>query len=195
VNTLSPLHALLLCGGESRRMGQAKALIRYWQLPQYQHLAQMITPLVDTIWVSCREEQAAFFPDMPLILDQKKWGHIGPINGLCTAFSQVHTVSWLVLGCDYPLLQPIDIQHLIAHRTPGLSAIAYQNSESGHPEPLLAIYEAHTAAALQSWREEGNQSLRLFLQNNNTRLVQPLDSTRLISVDTAEIAQKLNLRP
>ncbi len=193
MNTLAPLHALILCGGESQRMGQDKALIKYWQIPHYQHLAQALTPLVEEVWLSCREDQAGSFPGMPLILDQKKWGQIGPINGVCTAFLLKEKTSWLVLGCDYPMLQHIDFAHLIAQRTTGVSALAYQNAESGHPEPLLAIYEHEAGSALQHWREGGNYSLRLFLQYQRVVLVQALDPARLISVDTPEMAQKLNL--
>ena len=111
MTVLRPLQALILCGGESRRMGQTKALIHYWQMPHSQHIAQMLLPLVEKVWVSCFDDQSPLFPDMPLILDQKKWGQIGPINGVCTAFLQEKKVSWLVLACDYPLLSPIDIQH------------------------------------------------------------------------------------
>jgi molybdopterin-guanine dinucleotide biosynthesis protein A len=76
-----------------------------------------------------------------------------------------------------------------------IPAVAYQNAESGYPEPLLAIYEAEVGTALQLWREQGNHSLRLFLQNIEARLILPLEPACLMSVDTPEIAQKLNLYP
>lgn len=179
---LAPLKGLILAGGDSARMGQPKALMEYHGQAQYRHLAGLMRPFCSEVWVSCRAEQSHLFPDMPLIFDQETWGRIGPINGVCSAFAQKNT-SWLVIGCDYVLLQSVDIEHLIANRAPDRHALAFANDAMAAPEPLIAVYEADLGPFLLKWLSEGNTSLRRFLSEMGVHLLQPQEAGRLKSFD------------
>ena len=54
-----PVHALVLAGGKSRRMGQDKAHIVHAGKPRLAHTVDLLAPLVDKVWVSVRKDQPA----------------------------------------------------------------------------------------------------------------------------------------
>lgn len=96
---------------------------------------------------------------------------IGPAAGLLNAYSIHPESTWLVLSCDYPLLQPSALQQLI---------MEYQNpvtcfvNEKGIAEPLIGIWGAE---ALEKLKENGriqSNDLRTVVEEIKGKLVKPL---------------------
>lgn len=74
----------------------------------------------------------------------------GPSAGLLAAYSSDENSSWLVTGCDYPLLSVTALRQLFtSHMTENPTLTCFVNSE-GFAEPLLAIW---TPPALQVLRD------------------------------------------
>ena len=183
------MKGLILSGGQSQRMGQPKALLSYHGQPQIFHLAQLLAPFCETVYLSCKPEQQSFFAEagwqLPVITDDPAFGNIGPLSGLLSAF-QVQQTTWLVVGCDYPFLTAADLQLLILQRDPDCLATVFRHPETGIAEPLTGIYEPAAGGALLEWLGAGNQSLRWFLEKYETRFVAPTFPDHLRSVDTYE---------
>ena len=180
------MNGLILVGGQSSRMGQPKSLLEYHQMPQYQHLASLRSACCTRIYLSCRADQAHWFQQLPYLFDTPECGEIGPMNGLLTAFDRQPMEAWLVVGCDYPFLSSADIAQLVAARSRTALATVFKHPESQFPEPLLGIYEAAAAPLLRQWFEQGNTSLRRFLENHAVQMLNPQHLEALKSVDTPE---------
>lgn len=183
------LSCLILSGGQSQRMGKTKALLTYQDQPQIFRLAQMLGTFSNEISLSCTPEQASLFTaagwNQQIITDLPTWGHIGPLNGLLSAFYQKIT-AWLVVGCDYPRLTKADFEYLILNRDQSRLATVFRHPDTGFAEPLIGIYEPGAGDALLHWFETGNQSLRIFLEQHPVKFVIPDHPDHLQSVDTPD---------
>ncbi len=189
------MNGLVLAGGQSRRMGQPKSLLHYHGKPQYQHVADMLSGFCERVFTSCRVEQQSLFEGAETILDTNSYGDIGPLNGVLSAFyaqlSESSLPAWLVVGCDYPLLEKSDLEQLIRARNPNCPATVFVNPDTQFLEPLLAIYEAEAGPLLQEWLQMGNESLRRFLEKHAVQIVVPQHPACLKSVDTPEEFERL----
>lgn len=179
------MNGLILAGGHSARMGQPKALLDYHGKPQWRQAAELLAPFCKQVFVSCRAEQEDLFAGFSTVCDKVEFDDIGPMNGVLSAFEK-EKIAWFVLACDYPLLEKSDLEQLVEARNPQCVATVFSNPETGKPEPLIGIYEAAAASILLEWWKSGNQSLRVFLKQNEVQIIVPENPERLKSVDTPE---------
>lgn len=174
-------------------MGTEKALLVYRNKPMVEELTDLLAHFCKEIWVSCHAENKKLFSHQNVVIDAPKFANSGPIGGLLSAHEQLPGALF-VLGCDYPLLELSDLDFLLKHRNETKFATVFQNPETHKPEPLLGIYEEHCFPALIKWFEEGNTSLRIFLEHNNVQMVSPPAPKHLLSADTPEMYQKLKTK-
>lgn len=145
---LMTLHTIVLAGGHSRRMGRDKAWIAYHGRPQWQHLLDLVEPLVQAAYLSLRPDQVSQFPpDTPHLLDAVP--ESGPLGGLLSALRYNPAATWLVLACDLPWLDRATLQYLIGCHDPTAAVTAFRSPGDGAPEPLIALWTPQARPALE----------------------------------------------
>lgn len=175
---------VVLCGGQSVRMGRDKAFITYHQLPQYLHVSEIMKTICDDVVVSCNAFQLSeIIEQNKVILDNATFANAGPMTGLLSVFECINDSALLVVGCDYPLFTEADMKSLMDAREPGFDVVCYHNRESGFDEPLLAIYEKQCASLLLNFYQNGQTSLQQFLKTVRTKRIVPNDLTHIESKD------------
>jgi molybdopterin-guanine dinucleotide biosynthesis protein A len=184
---MNPLYGLILCGGQSSRMGEDKSLLDYHGKPQRYFMYDMLEPFCEKVFISCNHEQAKEIPPLyKLIRDKKIFADIGPMAALLSAFEKFPSVSFLVIGCDYPFLTVKNIRDLIHERTEKADAVCYRHPETDFHEPLICIYENNSREKLLTRFKEKKYSLQQFLKEANTCNVIPSSVNFLTSVNTQE---------
>ncbi|MCU0440865.1 MAG: NTP transferase domain-containing protein [Bacteroidia bacterium] len=179
-----PLKGLVLCGGQSVRMGKDKAMITYHELPQYAHVAQMLKSFCSDVMLSCNVQQKELFNQYyKLIEDNATFLNAGPMTGLLSAFQLHSDTGLLVVGCDYPYFTKADMKALMDTRDEQTDAVCYHNEASGFDEPLLAIYEKQCAPLLLKFYQNGQTSLQQFLKTIRTKRIVATNPQSLVSVD------------
>ena len=165
-------------------MQSDKAVLAYHGRPQLAETMHLVAPLTARAFVSVRADQV----DDPLragfaqIVDRR--ADVGPIAGILAAQEQYADVAWLVLACDLPFLNAITLKHLLHARDPARLATAYRSSHDTLPEPLCAIYEPASRAALTTYLDTGGQCPRKFLGEANVHLIALPDAHALDNVNT-----------
>jgi molybdopterin-guanine dinucleotide biosynthesis protein A len=81
-----------------------------------------------------------------------------------------------VVGCDYPLLQSVDIQSLIAAREGVIDAIAYFNEQEQEIEPMIALWELQAQRNFLEAFSKGNDSPRRILRACKLKMIVPRKS-------------------
>ncbi len=190
---MSVLYGLVVCGGESSRMGTDKSALEYYGQPQRNYLYHMLQPMCTKVFLSCNSGQMPHIPYYYSPLpDAIRYERIGPMGALLTASDLYPEASFLVIGCDYPFLKASDVQHLIHCRKPFGSATCYYNPSSGLYEPLLAIYESGLREKLLANYESGKHSLQHLLKEADAEEVYPQNADTIRSIDNkAEYEQAL----
>jgi molybdenum cofactor guanylyltransferase len=184
--TIAPLYGLVLAGGHSTRMQRDKAALEYAGRSQLERAVELVTPLVERVFVSVRPDQTAdpLRARFPQIVDAGEVA--GPIAGIMAAQARHPDAAWLVLACDLPLLDQGTLEHLLRSRRPERQATAYRSSHDGLPEPLCAIYEPSSREAIRAHVASGRDCPRKFLINANTELVDQPQPDALDNVNTPQ---------
>jgi len=190
---MQELVGVVLCGGESSRMGIDKCTIDYHGEPQWLFMAKMLGPLCHEVVVSCRKEQVNQFKNsltdlnrVSICPDQESFGGQGPMSGVISAFGRFPKYSLLVVGCDYPLLSIKDLEPLIQSRSNQADAVCYHLKAESLDIPFPAVYELSIASKLKTLFAEGDYSLRTALKTEKTVRLEPPNPDHLLSANTPE---------
>ena len=159
---MTRLAAVVLAGGEGRRMGGNKPLRRLSGVRLID--IAVATALRSTPYVAIAVKDAAQTGEIcgaRLVFDPP--GLEGPIAGLAAGFEFARSVGacqLLALPCDMPLL-PADLVVRLteALRAPGKVSIA---ACAQRIQPACALWEVATSDALAAYCAEGRSSLRGF---------------------------------
>jgi len=185
------VHGLVLAGGRSSRMQRDKAAIEFREgETQLDAAMKLLEGRVSRAYVSVRADQQndPARARYPRIVDR---GDIeGPIAGISAAFASSPDAAWLVLACDLPFLDAQTLDALLLARDPGFDATAFRSSHDGLPEPLCAIYEPRSRAAISAQIAAGRNCPRKFLINAHTQLLEQPNPRALDNVNTVDEYQK-----
>jgi molybdopterin-guanine dinucleotide biosynthesis protein A len=137
------LFGVVLCGGESRRMGSDKGLLQTNGKTWAQHIAAKLSALGIPAVVSINEQQLESYGDIfsaeQLVIDSVDIK--GPLKGLLSVHEQYPSKNILLMACDLIDMDEATLKNLIEH---------YQNNEAfdfyvyhkDFAEPFCAIYTA-----------------------------------------------------
>jgi molybdenum cofactor guanylyltransferase len=165
------LYGLVLAGGRSTRMGADKAALSVAGRTQLERAMALLAPRVARAFVSVRAEQRAdpLRAAFEQIEDSRE--NIGPIAGILAALEHHPEHAWLVLACDLPLLDAATLDRLVQSRAPARLATAFRSSHDRLPEPLCAVYEPASGAALAAYVAAGGNCPRKFLMRADVELL------------------------
>ncbi len=144
-NTLR-LGGIVLCGGHSRRMGQAKEWLSVEGRPMLGQVVRIVGEVADPVVVAARAGQN--LPALPagtlVVCDESP--DQGPLAGVVAGLTVLagRCDAAFVTGCDHPWLRPAFIRAL-ADRLGTFDAVVVH--EAGRDLPLPAVYRVGLAAA------------------------------------------------
>ena len=181
------LYGLVVCGGESSRMGSDKSLLIYHQKPQREHVYEVLQSICSEVFISCNAEQSADMDNrLPLIPDLQLFKNTGPMAALLTAFTYYPDKDFIICGCDYPFISENELNGFLISLKYDRPASAFYNSDENLYEPLLALYTSDCYIMLKKQFSEKNYSLQYFLRSADAEKYYPSDLNLLKSADTPE---------
>jgi FdhD protein len=172
------MNGLILAGGNSSRMGEDKADIIYHEHPQYIDLHRLLSIYCNEVYISTKTK---VYDSYRLIYDDKKYGDIGPMAGLLSAFDFEET-DWLVIAVDYPLIYDIEIEQLIESKDNFASVFFHPSTELF--EPFLGIYRSGFKKILNENFNKKNYSLQNILHENDVKKLVPKNINSLKNINT-----------
>ena len=182
------LKGIVLCGGNSARMATDKAFLHYHQKEQYKYITSLFTNLNIPVLISCNEsQQEKISNDYVALIDDEEYKNNGPISGLLTAFKNNPNDSFILVGCDYPLLKQQHIDTLVSLSGYGFDAVCYvRQSNTSVYEPLITFYSNAFKEKLLASFQQGNSSIKRILGEVNTLKIIIEDEDFLKSFDTPQ---------
>jgi len=179
--------ALVMAGGESRRMGQDKANLILGGKSLLQTVAGTMEQIFPEVIVSVCQLRPAMnwlqvcdFPD-----------HRGPLAGLFAGLQKAETRWVFAVACDMPFIKPQVINCLSCYRNDVEAVVPLVQ---GYPQPLAAFYAKENLAVVseilhrsskQSFRELLDQLKVCYVTEDKLRDADPsLQSFR--DLDTPE---------
>jgi molybdopterin-guanine dinucleotide biosynthesis protein A len=163
---ITDLLGVVLCGGQSRRMGRDKGLLLKDGIPWAQYVGQRLigcTQVFYSIQPRQRESYAAVFPANRLIIDALDIP--GPLNGLLSAHLRMPGPDILLVACDMLDMDKKTLERLVAtwqvHDESKTDFIVYGDERLW--QPFGAIY---TGRGLK--KAAGHSSLQSVLRSGRT---------------------------
>jgi molybdopterin-guanine dinucleotide biosynthesis protein A len=136
------ISAVLLAGGESRRMGRDKATLLFRSEPLWRIQLDLLRKLAPVeILISARNDPAWRPVDVSFVADAPP--SCGPLSGISAALARAATTHLLTLAIDMPFMNEQYLHSLcrrIAHSR-GVIPIMEERAE-----PLAAVYPAEARA-------------------------------------------------
>lgn len=130
------LSAVLLAGGESRRMGRDKATLEWRGRPLWQWQMEKLRALSpDRVFLSARTDLSWRPGDAESIVDLAP--SRGPLSGLVATLDRIETHHLLALALDMPFMTTEHLQHLCDLAVNGRGVVPIID---GKAEPLCAVY-------------------------------------------------------
>ena len=157
---LDKLLGVILCGGESKRMGSDKGLLekngQAWVKIIAEKLVSLNIPVVVSINEQQSESYSRLFPPNELILDNIDIQ--GPLKGLLSVHQVYPDKDILLMACDIIDMDNRTITHLVdQYNSLAFEFFVYQEN---YAEPFCAIY---TSQGLKPVLEKArNHSLSRF---------------------------------
>ncbi|MCS7221758.1 MAG: molybdenum cofactor guanylyltransferase [Anaerolineae bacterium] len=165
--------AVILAGGQSRRMGQDKAWLDAGGRPLLVHVAERLQNLAAEVIV-VRAAPTTPLPALPARVIEDRYPGMGPLAGLHAGLSASAT-SWIfAVACDMPLLHQALIRYLALLRPGHDAVIPYP---TGQPEPLHAFYHRRCLAVIEQALASGQRSVWKLYTRLQVRSVSPLELT------------------
>jgi molybdopterin-guanine dinucleotide biosynthesis protein A len=165
------LSAVLLAGGESRRMGRDKATIVFRGQPLWQRQLEILGNLESQkIFISGRSDPSWRPPKIELLLDETP--SRGPLSGLARALARAETTHLAALAIDMPFMTGEQMRLLwsLAERGRGVVPMLSERAE-----PLAAIYPREAArdfgAALAGSDFSLQSLIRILVRNGKVRTI------------------------
>ena len=135
------LTALLLAGGESRRMGRDKATIEIDGQPLWKRQLEILRALEpERIFVSVRAVPRWLPKNAELLLDDPP--SRGPLSGLTKALAAVRTTHLVALAVDMPFMTREQLRRLCKLAEAGRGVVPLIGDRA---EPLAAVYPAEAS--------------------------------------------------
>lgn len=184
------LNGLVLVGGKSMRMGYDKGAVNWFGKEQRYHVADMLKPLCNEVFISCRNDQKQQININYNTLEDTFIG-LGPFGAILSAFREQPDSAWLVVACDLPLLETDTFKFLIGQRKTAAIATAFNSPDNEFPEPLITIWEPKSYPVLLAFLAQGYSCPRKVLINSDVNLLQAPNPEALTNVNTPEDLEKV----
>ena len=175
---------LVLAGGQSKRMGQDKALIQHDGESQLARTVRLLGSMLDDVFVSTRPDQSGDAERSRYSMIVDRYADIGPVAGILSAMEEYPDCDWLVVACDMPGIDGQTITNLLEHRDNDHAVVAYRSAYDGLPEPLCAIYKPEARIAIEKFVARGVHCPRKMLIESDTLLLEPVSPTALDNLNT-----------
>lgn len=137
---------IVLCGGQSSRMGIDKGFIKSEDNTWAQTAANKLADLQLPVMISVSQQQFAdyssIFSSSQLIVDNTSLHIKGPLLGILSAYLQNPSKDIFAFACDMPLMESSILKELYLLYQQHNQYDAFVFTTDGEPEPLCGIYTA-----------------------------------------------------
>jgi molybdopterin-guanine dinucleotide biosynthesis protein A len=138
-NTSPHVGGIILCGGQSSRMGRPKAWLPFGGEVMLQRVVRIVRQAVEPVVVVAAPEQK--LPELPadVLVSRDDVPGRGPLQGLSAGLHALEdrAEAAYASGCDVPFLRPEFVRHMIAALGDADIAVPYTD---GYHHPLAAVY-------------------------------------------------------
>jgi len=150
--------AAVLVGGESRRMGKNKALLKLDEKTFVERTVSLLKKVFPEVFLVGNNKEMYRFLGLPVVSDV--YENCGPLAGIHAALLAARTPYVFVVACDMPFLNPKLISALLT----GVSGwdVVVPKINASYVEPLCAVYGKDCLPVAEEHLQKGIYKVSAF---------------------------------
>lgn len=160
-----PMAGVVLCGGESSRMGFDKALLEIEGRLIVEVLAERLAEVCDEVLLATGDAGRLGSLDYPEVDDAVPYA--GPLGGVVAAFAATGHDLLAVVAVDMPAANPVLLRYL-GDRIQGFDAVVPHGPRG--VEPLHAVYSRRALPVLERALHSRRRSMKGVLEQLAVRV-------------------------
>ena len=168
-----PLAAIVLAGGQSRRMCREKSLLQVGGRPLIEAVIEQTRPYFPTLMISAGNKRKFAFLDLPVIEDEAPGQ--GPLLAILSVLRASPHAGNFILACDIPIIHIPFLQMILA-KAPHWEIVVPRYGD-GKTEPLFAVYNRSIIPAIEGQIAAGDRRISSLFQTCRTEFV-PMDGQK-----------------
>lgn len=168
--------AIILAGGNSRRLGRIKALEPIDGKALLEHVVERVQTLTDRILIVTSRENVDLLGRWKALIAVDLYPGKGPLGGIYTGL--VHSSSFLnlIVACDMPFLNVKLLDYMI-RLSSDFAAVVPRIGED-KLEPLHAVYSKECLSSIELQLQAGRLEAYSFFDMVRVRYVELMESKR-----------------
>ena len=160
------LTGIILAGGESKRMGQNKALIHFEGKMLIEHSILLMQSVCDEVIISANHPDYKTY-GLPVIKDN--YISIGPLAGIEASLSYSKTTHNLVISCDTPFVDLGILYEILKNRKDNLAIVPRLSKDK--IEPLVAYYSKEILSIIREQIKNNNYKIQDLFEKAETKFI------------------------
>jgi molybdopterin-guanine dinucleotide biosynthesis protein A len=182
-----PASAIVLAGGDSRRMGRDKALLPVGGKRLIEVIVEHLRLRFEDILISARRADDYRFLGLEVVGDAEPG--LGPLRGLASTLPRTKHDIAFVTACDIPWIDLEFVERLIG-LAEGFDLVLPFRPPNFY-EPLFAVYRRSVAGLAEDILAAGQRSLLELLSRVRVRRVEISEGLSLGNINTRADYRKL----
>ncbi|MDD8027434.1 MAG: molybdenum cofactor guanylyltransferase [Acidobacteriota bacterium] len=174
--------AVILAGGDSRRMGRDKALLDLDGQPLIERIAARVSELFDEVIIGAGRADDYAFLKRPVVPDREPGQ--GPLMGIASCLGRVSNELAFVTACDIPS-PDLRFAAGLLEQAEGFDMVLPQSGPDTF-ETLFAVYRKSAAGPAFEILAAGGRSILDLLDRIRVRIVPLPETVRLDNINTIE---------
>jgi molybdopterin-guanine dinucleotide biosynthesis protein A len=162
------MDAVILAGGENRRMPLVKAFLQIDGRSIIEASVELLKGIFDRVIISTNDPEIYFYLGVLLVGDIME--ERGPMTGILSALSLPGVAEVFVTACDMPFINGILTRYMMDRWESGREALI--PVFDGKPQPLFGIYSGKNAGAMEESIRKGDRGLIDFLEGRNVLYIE-----------------------
>ncbi len=178
----SPRGSIILAGGDSKRLGQPKALLDFYGKSLIAHMVEILQISFDQITLVT--DRPELYDNLPVKItgDLLKNEMKSPLRGIHAGLSSSSLPFQFVIACDMPFLQP-DLIEYMAKYAPDYDAVVPCNGS--YYQPLHAYYNRRCIEVIEEQISNGHYKVTDFYSKLTIRYI---NSAEIAKYDPKELS-------
>lgn len=183
---------IVLCGGQSRRMGQDKGSMNINDKPMIIHVLDSLKGIINEAIIVLNDEdriikykkfidEEEYDFEIKFVEDEIK--NKGPLSGIETGLKNISSNYGLILPCDSPFISKTHVINLFDEIDDGYDCIIpYHNEENKlkTSEPLHGIYNENLISEIEELLEKNTLHVKGLIEKCKCKYIK-IDNEKLLN--------------
>ena len=160
------LCAVVLCGGQSSRMGTNKSLLQISNYRVVEKIVSELKKLTNHVVLIANDEKPYEYLKVPIYKD--RYNDAGPLAGIESAMYHVDAERFIFAACDMPFVNKHLYEYLLTYAGDYEAIVPKYN---GQVHPLASIYSRNCLPVIKEKLDAGDYRVSIFFHEIEHKFV------------------------